>query len=97
VLHAKLLTIDDDVGVFGSSNMDMRSFSLNSEVTVMVVGPEEVAKLGDIIDGYQAQCDHLTLKEWLARPRYKRWLDNVYRLTSALQEGLLLFNWLLAI
>ncbi|HIW47243.1 MAG TPA: cardiolipin synthase [Candidatus Yaniella excrementigallinarum] len=85
VLHAKLLTIDDDVGVFGSSNMDMRSFSLNSEVTVMVVGPEEVAKLGDIIDGYQAQCDHLTLKEWLARPRYKRWLDNVYRLTSALQ------------
>jgi len=85
VLHAKLLTIDDDVGLFGSSNMDMRSFSLNSEVTVMVVGPEEVAKLSDIIDGYQAQCEHLTLKDWLARPRYKRWLDNVYRLTSALQ------------
>lgn len=85
VLHAKLFTIDNDVGVFGSSNMDMRSFSLNSEVTVMVVGSDEVAKLGEIIDGYQAKCEHLMLKDWLARPRYKRWLDNVFRLTSALQ------------
>ena len=85
VLHSKMFTIDDDVGVFGSSNMDMRSFSLNSELTVMVVGPEEVAKLDAIIDGYQAECEHLMLKDWLARPRYKRWLDNVFRLTSALQ------------
>ena len=34
--------------------MDMRSFSLNSELTVMVVGSEEVAKLDAIIDMYQA-------------------------------------------
>ena len=85
VLHAKLFTIDDDVGVFGSSNMDMRSFSLNLEVSVMVVGSEEVAKLDGIIDMYQSQCEHLMLKDWLARPRHKRWLDNVFRLTSALQ------------
>ena len=85
VLHSKLFTIDNDVGIFGSSNMDMRSFSLNSEVTVMVVGPEEVAKLDDIIDEYQEECEHLLLKEWLARPRHRRWLDNVFRLTSALQ------------
>lgn len=85
VLHSKVFTIDDDVGVFGSSNMDMRSFSLNSELTVMVVGSEEVVKLDAIIDQYQAQCEHLMLKDWLARPRYKRWLDNVFRLTSALQ------------
>ena len=85
VLHSKLFTIDDDVGIFGSSNMDMRSFSLNSEVTVMVVGPEEVAKLDGIIDEYQAKCEHLVLKDWLARPRHRRWLDNVFRLTSALQ------------
>ena len=85
VLHSKMFTIDDDVAVFGSSNMDMRSFSLNSELTVMVVGPDEVAKLDAIIDMYQAQCQHLLLKDWLARPRYKRWLDNVFRLTSALQ------------
>lgn len=85
VLHSKMFTIDDDVGVFGSSNMDMRSFSLNSELTVMVVGAEEVAKLDAIIDMYQSKCEHLMLKDWLARPRHKRWLDNVFRLTSALQ------------
>jgi cardiolipin synthase len=51
----------------------------------MVVGSEEVAKLDEIIDMYQDKCEHLLLKNWLARPRYKRWLDNVFRLTSALQ------------
>lgn len=85
VLHSKMFTIDDDVAMFGSSNMDMRSFSLNSELTVMVVGAEEVAKLGAIIDLYQSKCERLYLKDWLARPRHKRWLDNVFRLTSALQ------------
>ena len=32
VLHAKHFTIDDDVAVIGSSNMDLRSFALNYEV-----------------------------------------------------------------
>ena len=33
ILHSKHLSIDDDVAVIGSSNMDIRSFALNSEVT----------------------------------------------------------------
>ncbi|MCU1425888.1 MAG: cls, partial [Microbacteriaceae bacterium] len=36
VLHSKFFTIDDEVAVIGSSNMDMRSFSLNLEISVMV-------------------------------------------------------------
>ena len=38
ILHAKHFTIDDDVAVIGSSNMDMRSFSLDLEISVMVRG-----------------------------------------------------------
>ena len=33
VLHSKHFTVDDDVAVIGSSNMDMRSFALNYEVS----------------------------------------------------------------
>ena len=39
VLHSKHFTVDDDVAVIGSSNMDMRSFALNYEVSLMLLGP----------------------------------------------------------
>ena len=32
MIHAKLLFVDDAVGLLGSTNMDMRSFRLNFEV-----------------------------------------------------------------
>ncbi len=38
VLHSKHFTIDDDVAVIGSSNMDLRSFALNYEVSLMMLG-----------------------------------------------------------
>ena len=38
ILHAKHFTIDDQVSVIGSSNMDMRSFTLDLEISVMVRG-----------------------------------------------------------
>ena len=34
ILHAKHFSVDDDVAVIGSSNMDMRSFALNYEVSL---------------------------------------------------------------
>ena len=35
ILHSKHFTIDDDVAVIGSSNMDMRSFALNYEISML--------------------------------------------------------------
>ena len=48
VLHAKHFTIDDQVAVIGSSNMDMRSFSLNLEISVMVRGAEFIADMREL-------------------------------------------------
>ena len=85
VLHAKHVTIDDDVAVVGSSNMDMRSFSLNLEVSVVVRGAGFVRELRAVEDGYRSLSRELTLREWQARPWRERVLDNLARLTSALQ------------
>ena len=63
VLHAKHFTIDDDVAVIGSSNMDMRSFSLNFEVSLMVRGASFVQALRKVEDGYRADSRELTLDE----------------------------------
>jgi cardiolipin synthase A/B len=85
VLHAKHFTVDDIVGVIGSSNMDYRSFGLDYEITLMSTGKEFVADLQAVADGYRAVCHELSLVEWRARPRSQRYIDNVMRLVSALQ------------
>ncbi|MEC5184896.1 cardiolipin synthase [Cryobacterium sp. MP_3.1] len=85
VLHAKHFTIDDDVAVIGSSNMDMRSFSLNFEVSLMVRGASFVQALRAVEDGYRADSRELTLDEWMKQPLRSTILDNLARLTSAVQ------------
>jgi cardiolipin synthase len=85
ILHAKHFTIDDDVAVIGSSNMDMRSFLLNMEVSLMVRGRSFVEQLRVVEDGYRASSRELTLAEWERQPLRSTVLDNLARLTSALQ------------
>ena len=85
VLHAKHFTIDDDVAVIGSSNMDMRSFTLNLEISVMIHGRSFVSRLREVEQSYREESRELTLEEWLKRPLRSKVLDNVARLTAAVQ------------
>ncbi|HEY9290059.1 MAG TPA: cardiolipin synthase [Microlunatus sp.] len=84
VLHAKHLSIDDDVAIIGTSNMDIRSLSLHMELMVMLSGRSLVSELRLVEDDYRSKSRQLTLDEWLRRPRRQQALDNVMRLTSAL-------------
>ena len=85
VLHSKHFTIDDDVAVIGSSNTDIRSFSLNMEVSVMVHGRDFVQRMRRVEDAYRANSDRLELADWLERPLGQKVRDNLARLTSSLQ------------
>jgi cardiolipin synthase len=85
VLHAKFFTIDDEVGVVGSSNMDMRSFALDLEISVMVRGRGIMDDLHALQEHYRADSRELTLEEWLKRSRASATFDNVARLGATLQ------------
>ncbi|MEO6944703.1 MAG: cardiolipin synthase [Lacisediminihabitans sp.] len=85
VLHAKHFTIDDDVAVIGSSNMDMRSFTLNFEISVMVHGRHIVEQLRAVEESYRKNSTELFLDDWLTRPIRSQVLDNMARLTAAVQ------------
>ena len=85
ILHAKHLSIDDDVAVIGSSNMDIRSFNLNFEVIMLVRGASFVADMREVEAGYRAVGRQLTLEEWEREPASATFLDGIARLTSALQ------------
>ncbi|MDF2047940.1 MULTISPECIES: cardiolipin synthase [Microbacterium] len=85
ILHSKSVTIDDEVAVIGSSNMDMRSFGLNLEVSMLVRGQEFVRDMRAVEDVYRGLSRELTIEEWRLQPLRSTILDNLARLTSALQ------------
>ena len=83
MLHAKHLSIDEDVAIIGSSNFDIRPQPAHG-------GDGLGARAGvrgrdaRIEDDYRANSRLLTLEEWLRRPRREQVFDNLMRLTSAL-------------
>jgi len=85
VLHAKHFSIDDEIAVIGSSNMDIRSFSLNMEVSVLIHGRDFVDRIRAVEDSYRAASRELTLEEWTGRSLASRVGDALARLTSSLQ------------
>lgn len=85
VLHSKFMIIDDRMAMVGSSNLDMRSFGLNYEITLLAAEGSIVNKLIALADEYRETSLLLTQEEWNKRPMHQRYLDSVFRLTSALQ------------
>lgn len=85
VLHSKFVLIDDDVAVVASSNMDIRSFTLNQEVTLLIIDGDVVRRFERLQDEYRRQSTELGLEQWRRRPLREKYIDNVFRLTSELQ------------
>ena len=85
VLHAKHFTIDEDVCVVGTSNMDMRSFALNYEMSVMFIHEEVTRQVIEVAEGYLELSRELTLEQWRERSFGTRFVDNAMRLTATVQ------------
>lgn len=85
VLHSKCFVVDDKYAVMGSSNMDMRSFGLNYEISLLTTGGDLVDDIAEVIAGYQRDSSELHLEEWEKRPLTRRYMESAMRLTSALQ------------
>ena len=81
ILHAKHLSIDDEVAVIGSSNLDIRSLSLHMELSVLVHGSKFTATMRAVEDDYRSKSRQVLLEDWLKRPRRERVFDNLMRLT----------------
>ena len=84
LLHSKTMSIDDDIALVGSSNLDMRSFRLNLEVTLICYDGGVVADLREAEALYQARSRLLDLATWQQRRLPQRTAENLARLFSAL-------------
>jgi cardiolipin synthase len=84
LLHAKNVSIDGVLAIVGSSNVDLRSFQLNDEVSLILYDPDSIAGLEAIQRGYIDGSERLTIEQWSARPRAQRLLESMARLVSPL-------------
>lgn len=83
-LHSKLVLIDDELAVFGSSNMDFRSFEHNFEINAFAYDPKLVERLSALVEEDLTRCHLLTPAEWFNRPRLRKFAESVMRLFSPL-------------
>jgi cardiolipin synthase A/B len=83
-MHAKHISIDDKVAIVGSSNMDIRSFLLNSEVMLICYDTGVTARIRDFQNEYFSKSLLLTAESWRARPRITQFTRNLARLFSPL-------------
>ncbi len=74
LLHAKTLTVDGEIGLIGSTNLDLRSFDLNYENNVVFSDKVLTAKIVERQYQYIADSELITLeqvKNW--RLSYQIW------------------------
>lgn len=84
LLHAKNVSIDDSLAIIGSSNVDLRSFQLNDEVSLLLYDRPSIAALTAIQQRYLDCADRLDADRWRARPAPRKLVENVARLVGPL-------------
>lgn len=81
-LHAKHLSVDDNIALVGSINLDIRSFALNAEAGMLCYDKALVERLHRIEASYLADADMLDLDIWSKRPIWRRSIEGIARLTD---------------
>jgi cardiolipin synthase len=85
LLHAKTLTLDGDITLIGSANMDRRSFDLNYENNILYYDPRMTATVRERQQQYLAGAKEVTLedvKSWSLPRRF--WNNTVAMLGPVL-------------
>ncbi len=84
LLHAKHLSIDDAICVIGSSNIDIRSFLLNAEASLVIYDEAVTTALRFEQQRNIAASYRLLRDQWNQRSIFKKLAENLARLVSPL-------------
>jgi len=84
LLHTKSVVVDEEFTVFGTVNLDLRSFELNFELSLIAFDHEFSAATRALQHAYETRSRALRLDEWRARPRSRRLLENAVQMMSPL-------------
>lgn len=83
-MHAKVITVDDEIVTVGSANMDIRSFELNYEANAVIYDIAVVKKFNNQFCNDMKQSKIATLEEFEKCKRCDKFLEGLCRILSAL-------------
>jgi cardiolipin synthase A/B len=70
--HAKVLLVDEEWAVLGTTNIDNRSFEHNDEVNLAMRDPEVAARLLKDFEQDMQDSEEVTLDAWRRRPLWEK-------------------------
>jgi len=77
LLHTKTMTVDDDIALIGSANMDRRSFDLNYENNILFCDPELTSAVRGRQEQYLASSNPVAPGDIEAWPVTRRFWNNL--------------------
>ena len=84
LLHTKSITVDDEICVFGTVNLDMRSLWLNFEVSLFIYDLAFAEQVRDMQMKYIRNSTKLDLEKWRERSMVQRFMENAAQLVGPL-------------
>lgn len=81
VLHAKTAIIDGVFSTIGSSNMDWRSFTQNSEINTVILGEDFSQEMENLFQKDLHDSQRIDMAQWKNRPyldRLKQWSAHIF-------------------
>ncbi len=84
LLHSKTITVDDALAMIGSANLDIRSFELNFELSMLLYGPDITGRLRFVQQSYLDHAEEVSLEQWQRRPMVFKLIEQAAALFSPL-------------
>ncbi|MDR0828902.1 MAG: cardiolipin synthase [Prevotellaceae bacterium] len=81
-LHSKAITVDDEIGIVGTANMDIRSFEQNFEVNAFIYDKKTAEFLRNAFKADAKLCDEIKLESWKTRKNLTKIKESLARLLS---------------
>lgn len=82
--HSKVVSIDGEVSIVGSANMDMRSFEHNFEILSVIYDKESASIIEKQFLEDAAACRQITPSKWAKRSKEEKIAESVARLCAPL-------------
>jgi cardiolipin synthase A/B len=84
LLHTKSVTVDRTHSLFGSVNLDPRSFRLNFEILLAMYDSNFTARLADLQQEYIDRSELMDYETYCRRPRLQQAAESFARLLGPL-------------
>lgn len=81
-IHAKTITIDDQLAFIGTVNLDYRSFMINFEITSVIENDVLLKQMNAQFEIDRNNSEKLTIEKWENRPWYNRAFASICRLLA---------------